>query len=260
VSAKAAGVLDFSGKVVVVTGAGGGFGEGIARRFAALGAGVVVADIRRDAVDRVAGAIGEAGGDAIAVATDVSRSEEVARLAAAAVDRFGAADIIVNNAGITHKNQSMLDVPEEEFDRVFAVNVKSIYLTSRHFVPVMRARGGGVFVNIASTAGVRPRPGLTWYNGSKGAVITLTKSMAAELAPLGIRVNAINPVMGETGMLQALLPGEDSEDVRARIIATIPLGRFSQPADIANAVTFLASEESGLVTGACLEVDGGRCI
>ena len=185
---------------------------------------------------------------------------DVATIAERTVSAFGPAAILVNNAGITHKNRPLLEVDEATFDRVFAVNVKSIYLTAKHFIPGMRARGGGVIVNTASTAGVRPRPGLTWYNASKGAVIALTKSMAVELAPDRIRVNAVNPVMGETGMLLDLLPGEDSAAIRQRMIATIPLGRFSQPRDIANAVTFLASDESDLITGACLEVDGGRCI
>jgi 3-oxoacyl-[acyl-carrier protein] reductase len=185
---------------------------------------------------------------------------DVATIAERTISAFGPAAILVNNAGITHKNRPLLEVDEATFDRVFAVNVKSIYLTAKHFIPAMRSRGGGVIVNTASTAGIRPRPGLTWYNASKGAVIALTKSMAVELAPDRIRVNAVNPVMGETGMLLDLLPGEDSAAIRQRMIATIPLGRFSQPRDIANAVTFLASDESDLITGACLEVDGGRCI
>lgn len=252
--------MRFDGKTVVVTGAGGGFGEGIAQRFAALGGQLIVADIRGDEAERVARQIEAAGGKAGAIAADVTQSTDMGRIAAEATARFGGVDILINNAGFTHKNKPMLEVDEATFDRVFAINVKSIYLSACHFVPLMRARGGGVIVNIASTAGIRPRPGLTWYNGSKGAVITLTKSMAAELAPDRIRVNAINPVMGETGMLTDLLPTEDSAETRARIIATIPLGRMSQPSDIANAATFLASEESNLITGACLEVDGGRCI
>jgi 3-oxoacyl-[acyl-carrier protein] reductase len=252
--------MRFEGKSVVVTGAGGGFGEGIAERFATLGAMVLVADIRAGEAERVAGAITARGGRAVAVTADVTRDADVHAIADRAVGAFGGVDILINNAGITHKNSSMLDVDEETFDRVFAVNVKSIYLTARRFVPGMRARGGGVIINIASTAGLRPRPGLTWYNGSKGAAITLTKSMAVELAPDRIRVNAINPVMGATGMLADLLPGEDSEAARQKIISTIPLGRFSRPSDIANAATFLASDDSELITGACLEVDGGRCI
>jgi len=249
--------MRFDDKVVVVTGAGGGFGEGIAKSFADLGAKVVVLDLRGGEAERVAG---EIGGDAIGLAADVSSSADMTRAAATAKATFGGVDILVNNAGYTHKNKPMLEIDEADFDRVFATNVKSIYLGAIHFVPLIKPRGKGAIVNIASTAGIRPRPGLTWYNGSKGAAITLTKSMAAELAPDRIRVNAINPVMGETGMLQALLPGEDSAEVRAKIISTIPLGRFSQPSDIAYATLFLASDGAELITGACLEVDGGRCI
>lgn len=252
--------MRFDGKTIVVTGAGGGFGEGIAQRFAALGGRVVAADIRGDEAERVASGIRAQGGVAGAVEADVASNADMARLAAETLKLFGNAAVLVNNAGITHKNQPMLEVDEATFDRVFAINVKSLYLSAIHFVPQMRALGGGSIVNIASTAGIRPRPGLTWYNGSKGAAITLTKSMAAELAPDRIRVNAINPVMGETGMLGNLLPGEDSAEVRAKIIATIPLGRMSQPRDIANAATFLAADEADLITGACLEVDGGRCV
>jgi 3-oxoacyl-[acyl-carrier protein] reductase len=252
--------MRFDQKTVVVTGAGGGFGEGISKRFAQLGGRVVVVDLKADQAARVADEINKSGGTAIAVTADVTVDRDVATIAERTVSAFGPAAILVNNAGITHKNRPLLEVDEATFDRVFAVNVKSIYLTAKHFIPGMRARGGGVIVNTASTAGVRPRPGLTWYNASKGAVIALTKSMAVELAPDRIRVNAVNPVMGETGMLLDLLPGEDSAAIRQRMIATIPLGRFSQPRDIANAVTFLASDESDLITGACLEVDGGRCI
>ena len=252
--------MDFTGKTVVVTGAGGGFGEGIAERFAQFGAQVVAVDMRADAVAAVAARLTAGGARAIGVAADVTCDADMAKVAAAAVEAFGGVDIVVNNAGITHKNRPMLEIDEAMFDRVFAVNVKSIYLSAQHFVPLMRKAGKGCFVNICSTAGVRPRPGLTWYNGSKGAAIITSRSMAAELAPEGIRVNVVNPVMGETGMLADLLPGEDSAEVRARIVSTIPLGRMSQPRDIANAVTFLASDESDLITGSCLEVDGGRCV
>lgn len=252
--------MRFDEKIVVVTGAAGGFGEGIARRFATLGGHVALLDVKLDDVERVAGEIAALGGKAQAFRADVSSAADMARAAAQIEAALGAADILVNNAGITHKNRPMLDIDEATFDRVFAVNVKSIYLSAVNFVPQMRAKGGGSIVNIASTAGIRPRPGLTWYNGSKGAVITLTKSMAAELAPDRIRVNAINPVMGATGMLAGLLPGEDTEENRNKIIATIPLGRFSQPRDIAHAAVFLAADESDLITGACLEVDGGRCV
>jgi 3-oxoacyl-[acyl-carrier protein] reductase len=248
-------------RVAVVTGAGGGFGEGIAAHFAELGARVVVADIRAAAAQAVAAAIESAGGQALPVEVDVTQSDSVAAMISATRARFGRLDILVNNAGTTHKNQPLLDVDEASFDRVYATNVKSLYLGARHAVPVFRAQGGGgVMINIASTAGVRPRPGLTWYNGSKGAAIVLTKSMAAELAPDRIRVNAINPVMGETGLLAEFLPGEDSAESRNRIIATIPLGRLSRPIDIAKAAAFLASDDAEFITGVALEVDGGRCI
>lgn len=245
-----------AGRTALVTGAGSGFGEGIARRFAEEGARILIADIDDDAGRRVAEALGES---ARFVHMDVSRDADMAAGIRAAVDSFGRLDILINNAGYTHRNGPMLDVSEEEFDRIYAVNVKSIYLGARHAVPLFRAQGGGVILNIASTAGVRPRPGLTWYNGSKGAVVTLTKSMAVELAPDNIRVCALNPVAGETGMLH-LFMGEDTPERRAQFQSTIPLGRFSQPLDIANAALFLCSDEAEFLTGVCLEVDGGRCI
>jgi 3-oxoacyl-[acyl-carrier protein] reductase len=202
-----------------------------------------------------------AGGEAIASGTDVTRDDQVAAMVGLTLDTFGKLDIIINNAGTTHKSQPMLDVDEATFDHVYAVNVKSIYLSARNIVPVFEKQGGGVMINIASTAGVRPRPGLTWYNGSKGAANILTKSMAAELAPLKIRVCAINPVMGETGLIADFLPGGiDTPESRAKVISTIPLGRLSQPIDIAKAAAFLASDEADFITGVCLEVDGGRCI
>jgi len=247
-------------RVAIVTGAGGGFGEGIAKHFAELGAKVVVADLRAEAAQQVAAAIEAGGGQAIAVHVDVTQDASVADMVAAAVKRFGRLDILVNNAGTTHKNQPMLETDEKTFDRVYATNVKSIYLGARHAVPQFRQQGGGVIINIASTAGLRPRPGLSWYAGTKGAAITLTKAMAVELAPDKIRVNAINPVMGETGLLADFLPGADSEEVRRKIIATIPLGRLSKPIDIAKATAFLASDEADFITGVALEVDGGRCI
>ena len=247
-------------RVAIVTGAGGGFGEGIAKHFAELGAKIVVADIRGDQADRVAAEIVAKGGEAVSSRVDVTNDKQVANMVALALEKFGKLDIMVNNAGITHKNQPMLNVDEATFDHVYAVNVKSVYLTARHVVPVFRRQGFGNIVNIASTAGVRPRPGLTWYNGSKGAVIVLTKSMAVELAPDHIRVNAINPVMGETGLLTEFLPGEDTPEVRQKIISTIPLGRLSRPTDIAKACAFLASDEADFITGVCLESDGGRCI
>lgn len=253
--------MQFEGKVAIVTGAGSGFGEGIAKLFSERGARVIVADIRADAADRVTAEIAAAGWDAIACVTDVTQSSQVAAMVALATSHFGRLDILINNAGTTHRSQPMLDVDEATFDKVYAVNVKSIYLGAQHAVPVLKQQGGGVIINIASTAGVRPRPGLTWYNGSKGAAIILTKSMAAELAPLGIRVCAINPVMGETGLIADFLPGgRDTAESRAKVVSTIPLGRLSRPLDIAKATAFLASDEADFITGVCLEVDGGRCI
>ncbi|HET9749993.1 MAG TPA: glucose 1-dehydrogenase, partial [Casimicrobiaceae bacterium] len=192
-------------------------------------------------------------------AGDVSQDTDVARLVAFALATFGGLDVVVNNAGTTHRNQPMLDVTEDMFDRIYAVNVKALYLTAKHAVPHFRGQRNGVFITIASTAGVRPRPGLTWYNGSKGAAIVTSRSMAAELAPDNIRVNVINPVAGETGLLADFM-GEDTPQRRAQFIATIPLGRLSQPSDIATAAVFFASDEAAFITGACLEVDGGRCI
>jgi 3-oxoacyl-[acyl-carrier protein] reductase len=246
-------------KVAIVTGAGSGFGEGIARRFAAEGASVVINDLDLDGATRVCADITDRGDSAHVCTGDVSKDADVAALIASARDTFGRVDIIVNNAGISHRNQSLITVTEAEFDRVFQVNVKSLFLTAKHAVPVFRAQGGGCFINIASTAGVRPRPGLVWYNGSKGAVITITKAMAVELAPDRIRVNCLNPVAGETPLLATFM-GEDTPERRAQFKAVIPLGRFSQPRDIANAALFLASDEADFITGVDLEVDGGRCV
>ena len=252
--------MKLEGRVAVVTGAGSGFGEGIAKHFSELGARLVVADIRGDAADRVTSEIVAGGGEAIASYTDVTSNEQVAAMIALALERYGKVDIMVNNAGTTHKSQPMLDVDEATFDRVFAVNVKSIYLSAKNIVPVFQRQGSGVMVNIASTAGVRPRPGLTWYNGSKGAVILLTKSMAVELAPMKIRVNAVNPVMGETGLLEKFMGVPDTPENRARFVATIPLGRLSTPADIAQAALWLASDAAAFITGVEFPVDGGRTV
>ncbi len=241
-------------KMAIVTGGGSGFGAGIARRFAAEGARVMVADINAAAAQAIADEIG-----GLSQAVDVSSNDSVAAMAAAARDAFGTPDILVNNAGITHLPQPMEDVAEEEFDRVLAVNAKSVYLTARHFVPAMKATGRGAILNIASTAGVSPRPRLNWYNASKGWMITATKAMAVELAPHGIRVNALNPVAGETPLLKSFM-GEDTPEIRAKFLSTIPLGRFSTPEDIAAAALFLCSDEAGMITGVAMEVDGGRCI
>lgn len=244
-------------KVAVVTGAASGFGRGIAELFAREGANVVVADLNGAGAAEVARAI---GAPAISIAADVTRRADVEAMIAAATETFGGLDILVNNAGYTHKNQSLLTVSEDEFDRIYAVNVKAIYLATLAAVPEMDKRGGGVIINTASTAGIRPRPGLTWYNGSKGAAVILTKSMAAELAPKNIRVNAINPVIGETGMLEHFMGVPDTPENRARFVSTIPLGRMSKPSDIANAALFLADPASNFITGVAIEVDGGRCV
>lgn len=244
------------GKVALVTGAGSGFGEGMARRFIAEGARVVLADVNGDAIARIAAELGDA---ALAVRADVTHKADVEAMVAAATSGFGRLDILVNNAGYTHRNRSLMEVEEEEFDRIMAVNAKAIYLATLQVVPVMEAQGGGVILNTASTAGLRPRPGLTWYNASKGFAITATKSMAVELAPRKIRVNALCPVAGETAMLDRFM-GEDTPERRAMFKATIPLGRFSTPEDIANAALYLVSDEAEFITGVALEVDGGRCI
>jgi 3-oxoacyl-[acyl-carrier protein] reductase len=248
--------MRLAGKTALVTGAGQGFGRGIAERFAAEGARVAVVDIHLDTARDAAGAIGPS---AIALQADVSKAADVDAAVRDAIAAFGHLDIVVNNAGISHRNQPMLDVTEEEFDRVFAVNVKSIYLMARAAVPHFRSRGGGVILNIGSTAGIRPRPGLTWYNASKGAVNLMSKSMAVELAPDRIRVNAIAPVAGETPLLATFM-GEDTPEKRAVFRASIPWGRLSTPQDIAASAVFLCSDEAEMVTGTVLQVDGGRCI
>lgn len=243
-------------KIAIVTGAGSGFGRGIAMRFAAEGAQVVVNDIHEPHGRETVDAIGIA---ARFCAGNVADDGDVKRLVEFALATFGGLTTLVNNAGTTHRNQPLLEVAEDEFDRIYAINVKSLFLTARHAVPHFRRQGGGAFITIASTAGVRPRPGLTWYNGSKGAAIVTSRSMAAELARDNIRVNVINPVAGETAMLADFM-GEDTPEKRAQFIATIPLGRLSLPSDVATAAVFFASDEAAFITGACLEVDGGRCI
>ena len=249
--------MRLAGKVAIVTGAASGFGRGIAESFALEGASVIAADINGEGVRALAGGFGDR---MVAVVADVSQKIDVEAMVRAATEAFGGLDIVVNNAGVTHRNQPLMDVGEAEFDRIYAVNVKSVYLSTIAAVPKLEKRGGGSIINIASTAGVRPRPGLTWYNGSKGAVITLTKSLAAELAPRNIRVNAINPVMGETGLLTEFMGLPDTPENRAKFLAGIPLGRLSRPHDIANAALFLADPASSFITGAAIEVDGGRCI
>ncbi|MES2254661.1 MAG: glucose 1-dehydrogenase [Pseudomonadota bacterium] len=241
-------------KVAIITGGASGFGEGIARRFAAEGAHVVIADLNGEAAQKLAEGIG-----GLAVRADISRGADVKAVAKAAIDRFGGIDILVNNAGIGHKPQPLDTLSEEDFDRIVAINAKSVYLTAREIVPLMKTKKSGAILNIASTGGVSPRPNLTWYNASKGWMITATRAMAVELAPFGIRVNAINPVAGETPLLATFM-GEDTPQIRARFLASIPIGRFSTPQDIAAAACFLCSDEASMITGVALEVDGGRCI
>lgn len=246
--------MRLAGKRAVVTGAGSGFGAGIARRFAAEGAQVVICDIDAQAGHRVAAETGQT-----AHACDISKPADVAALARAAQAAMGGVDILVNNAGVTHLPAPLDEVSQEDFDRILAVNCTAVYLTARHFVPMMRNAQGGAILNIASTAGVSPRPRLCWYNASKGWMITATRAMAVELAAQGVRVNALNPVAGETPLLKSFL-GEDTPEMRARFLATIPLGRFSTPTDIAAAAVFLCSDEAAMITGTALEIDGGRCI
>ncbi|MCT4655962.1 MAG: SDR family oxidoreductase [Cohaesibacter sp.] len=241
------------GKVAIITGAASGFGEGIARRFAQEGAKVVVADMNSEGAEKVASEIG-----GIPVTVDVTKGADVDTMVEAA-QSLGGVDILINNAGFTHRNQPMLEVDEETFDRIFDVNVKAIYLAAQRVVPIMEKKGGGVIINTASTAGLRPRPGLVWYNSSKGAAISMTKSMAVELAPSQIRVNALCPVAGATGMLH-LFMGEDTPEKRELFKSSIPIGRLSTPQDMANAALYLASDEANFITGVALEVDGGRCI
>jgi 3-oxoacyl-[acyl-carrier protein] reductase len=242
------------GKTAIITGAGSGFGAGIARRFAAEGARVAVIDINPDAAEAVAKEI-----NATPIACDVGDAASVAAMATAARNALGYIDILVNNAGVTHLPAFMEDVTEDDFDRVLRVNTKSIYLMARAFVPAMKARHSGAILNMASTAAVSPRPRLNWYNASKGFVVTATKAMAIELAPFGVRVNALNPVAGDTPLLKSFM-GEDTPEIRARFLASIPMGRFSTPEDLANAALFLCSDEASLITGVAMEVDGGRCI
>jgi 3-oxoacyl-[acyl-carrier protein] reductase len=247
-------------QVAIVTGGASGFGEEICRQFAAQGASVVVADINASLGEKFVAALTAAGHQAVFQRTDVTQTGDMAALVAATLARFGRLDIMVNNAGISHANQPMLNVSEAEFDRIYQVNVKSLYLSAVHCVPVFRRQRRGCFINIGSTAAVRPRPGLTWYNGSKGAVVMITKSMAVELAPDGIRANAINPAIADTPLLTTFMGTEDTAANRARFTASIPLGRLGRASDVANAAVFLAEPSSEFITGVCLEVDGGRCI
>jgi len=249
--------MRLEGKIAIITGGGSGFGEGIARKFVAEGARVVVAGRDTTALERVAAPLGN---NARAIRADVTKDADIAAMVAATVKEFGTLDILVNNAGVPQPPQPCDSVPEELFDNIFAVNAKAIYLAARHVVPIFKKVRAGNILNIASTGGVSPRPNLTWYNASKGWAITATRALAVELAPFGIRVNAINPVAGETPMLKAFMGGTETPEARARFIATIPLGRFSTADDVANTAAFLCSDEASMITGVALEVDGGRCI
>ena len=248
--------MKLQGKAAIVTGGAQGFGAGIAAKFVAEGARVMIADIDGAKAVEMAETL---GGDVIAQTVNMALDAEVAKLKDATIDAFGQIDILVNNAGVTHLPQAMEEISEEEFDRVLAVNAKSVYLTARHIIPHMKSHGMGAVLNIASTAGVSPRANLSWYNASKGWMITATKAMAVELAPLGVRVNALNPVAGETPLLKSFMGG-DTPELRAKFLATIPLGRFSTPEDMGNAAAFLCSDEASMITGVCMEIDGGRCI
>ena len=243
-------------KVAIVTGGGSGFGAGIAAKFVREGAKVLIADRDAAAGERIAAAL---GASARSICVDVADAKDVKSMLDAAQLHFGGLHILVNNAGIGHVPQPMEELAEDQFDRIFAVNMKAIYLAMREVVPRFKAQKSGVILNMASTAGVSPRPRLTWYNASKGWVITATRSSAVELAPFGIRVVALNPVAGETPLLKTFM-GEDTPAMRAKFLATIPLGRFSTPEDLGNAACYLCSDEASMITGVAMEVDGGRCI
>lgn len=246
-----------SGKTALITGAASGFGAEMARQFAAQGARVLIADIQEGPAQEVASGI---GAQAVALRCDVTVRADVDAAVEQARAQFGRLDIVVNNAGWTHRNKPLLEVSEAEFDRVYDINVKSIFHMTQAVVPLMREQGGGVILNIGSTAGIRPRPGLTWYNGSKGAVNLLSKSMAVELAPMKIRVNCIAPVIGHTALLESFMGVPDTPENRAKFISTIPLGRMSEPGDVARAAVFLASDEAAFITGVEFPVDGGRTV
>lgn len=248
--------MRLNGKTAIVTGGSSGFGAGIVRKFHAEGARVLIADLNVEMGQILADELGEG---VEVIGTNVADGASIQAMTDSAMALWGQLDILINNAGVTHLPAAMEDISEDDFDRVIAVNVKSVYLTARAIVPLMKARGTGAILNVASTAGVSPRPRLSWYNASKGWMNNATKGMAVELAPSGVRVNALNPVAGETPLLKSFM-GEDTPEMRAKFLATIPLGRFSTPEDIGNAACYLCSDEASMVTGVCMEVDGGRCI
>ncbi len=248
--------MRLKGKKAIVTGGASGFGEGIVRKFVSEGADVLIADLNIEAAQKLSDELGTA---VKASETNVAKNDSVLKMVALASAELGGVDILVNNAGITHLPAPMEEVSDEDFDKVFSVNCKSVFLTAKHIVPIFKSQRSGVILNVASTAGVSPRPHLNWYNASKGWMNNATKGMAVELASSGIRVNAINPVAGETPLLKMFM-GEDTPEMRAKFLSTIPLGRFSTPQDMGNAACFLCSDEASMLTGVCMEVDGGRCI
>ena len=248
--------MRLKGKKAIVTGGASGFGEGIVRKFVSEGADVLIADLNIEAAQKLSDELGTA---VQASETNVAKNDSVLKMVALASAKLGGVDILVNNAGITHLPAPMEEVSDEDFDKVFAVNCKSVFLTAKHIVPIFKSQRSGVILNVASTAGVSPRPHLNWYNASKGWMNNATKGMAVELASSDIRVNAINPVAGETPLLKMFM-GEDTPEMRAKFLSTIPLGRFSTPEDMGNAACFLCSDEASMLTGVCMEVDGGRCI
>jgi 3-oxoacyl-[acyl-carrier protein] reductase len=248
--------MRLQGKTAIVTGGASGFGAGIVRKFVAEGAQVMIVDLNAEMAEELRQ---EMGAHAVVAVANVADGASVEAMTMQAVAQWGHIDILVNNAGVTHLPAPMETISEEDFDRVFLVNCKSVYLTARYIVPLMKERKAGNILNIASTAGVSPRPNLNWYNASKGWMNNATKGMAVELAPSGVRVNALNPVAGETPLLKSFL-GQDTPEMRAKFISTIPLGRFSTPEDMGNAACYLCSDEASMITGVCMEVDGGRCI
>lgn len=251
----------FDGKRVVVTGAGSGFGEAIGRRFADEGGQVLLADLNLAAAEAVAADIQAAGGKALACSVDVAEEDQVAAMVQRARAEWGGVDVLVNNAGYSHRQKLLWKLSVEEFDAVFAVNVRGVFLGCKHVIPVMIEGGGGVIVNIASVGAIAPRPGVTPYNGTKGAVLTMSKGLALETARHNIRVNAVNPVAADTGFMKTAT-GQDelSPELEANLIASIPRGRLAEPADIAGTVCFLASDDADFITGTSINVDGGRSV
>lgn len=251
----------FVGQTVIVTGAGSGFGEATVKRFASEGANVVVADINEQGADRVAGEIESTGGQALPVVCNVAQEPAVQSMIERSIERFGKIDTLVNNAGYSHMSKLLWKITVEEFDAVFAVNVRGVFLGCKHVIPHMIENGGGAIVNIASIGAVAPRPGVTPYNGTKGAVLTMTKGLAMEVARHNIRVNAVNPVAAETGFMKGAMGTEQLDDkARERLVSTIPRGRLAEPSDVAAAITFLASADADFMTGSAINVDGGRSV